>query len=392
MPKPRRPGGHSLLIALASGVAIGALVFGARPAYADWPVIDVVVDGAIKALQDAATSAINAVQSAVTGMNKDISQLLKDGFTQQSNYAKAQIGAQQQIADASNTSMAWFQRQVRDRQIVDEHTASPVQCAALDAAQSVVVASGQSWKVSTAIEGVSDPRGEAYPNTPAYYGSAQAVQAINQLHLSRYCAPAEDQAGLCSTSPTPNADQRASSLFGNGTYDGQDGINTANDYITNLIQPIVPAAQRGDQLTSVTGQDASARRREYNARMSLAHSVLDYVAAAQSPSVSLNAQQQQQLQYEGLPAVATGSWLEALSLDVERRYSGLDWAAQLQAMPPTSVEREVALELAVSNYLMLQTYKVGLMNASINATHLAEDTEKSFPGAAQMPTPSMAAN
>lgn len=375
--------------AAGAGVLVGGLLFAAAPAHAD---LDGAVVAAVKAMNEAVTNAINQVFSSITGMNTNLNQTLQNGFTQNANYSKAQIGAHQQITDASNTVMAAFTRNVRNRQIADEHTPNPLHCAALDNGQSVVVSAMQSSLVSAAIEGVSDPRGEAETNQPAFYGTGQALQAINQLHLSRYCSDIESQAGLCSTSQTPNADQRAASLFGTGTYDAQTGITAANDYATNLIQPIVPAALRGDQLASVTGQDGATRRREYNARMSLAHNILDYVIAAQSPSVPLNAQQLQQMQYEGLPAITNGSWLQALSLDVDRRYSDLNWAAQLQSMPPASVEREVALELAATNYLLLQNFKLAMLTASANATHLAVETEKDFPPATQMPTPSMAAN
>jgi hypothetical protein len=383
---------QSNAVAIGVGIVIGSMIFGSEPAYADWPVVDILVDTAVKALQNAAVSAIGQVESAITGMQTSLTQTLDNGFTQEANYSKAQIGAQEQIADASNTAMARFQRDVRNRQIVDEQTPNTQACAAIDNGTAVVVSSGQSWKVATAIEDVSDPRGEAYPGEPAYYGSAQAIQAVNQLHYSRYCSDPESQAGLCTTSPYPNADQRASSLFGTGTFNGQDGVNAANDYVTNLAQPVVPAALRGDQLTSLTGEDGAARRREYNARMSLAHTVLDYVIGTQTPSVPLNAQQLQQMQNEGLPQIQNGSWLQALTLDVERRYSDVNWAGQLQAMPPASVEREIALELAVTNYLLLNNFKVSLMNASAAATTLAIETEKDFPAATPMPTPSMTSN
>jgi hypothetical protein len=61
-------------------------------------------------------------------------------------------------------------------------------------------------------------------------------------------------------------------------------------------------------------------------------------------------------------------------------------------MPPASVEREIALELAVTNYLLLNNFKVSLMNASAAATTLAIETEKDFPAATPMPTPSMTSN
>jgi len=91
-----------------------------------------------------------------------------------------------------------------------------------------------------------------------------------------------------------------------------------------------------------------ARRHEYNARMSLARSVLDYAIGVQAPTVPLNAQQQAQMTNEGLTPLTTGSWLQALALDANRRFSDVNWAAQLQSMPPASVEREIAHELAAT--------------------------------------------
>ena len=230
-----------LLASAAVGVVFGGTVLTSPEAQAGgYPVFDAIVDAAIEALQKALDSAINAVGDKVTGLDNDLSNILKDGFTQEANYSKAQIGAQEQITDASNMAMARLNRDFRNREIVDEHTPNPEQCAGVTNGQSIVVSGQQSWKVSTAIEQVSDPRGEAYPGQPAFYGSAQAVQAIGNLHLSRYCSQPEQDAGLCTVSANPNADQRASSLFGTGTYDGVDGVTAANDYITNLISPLSP--------------------------------------------------------------------------------------------------------------------------------------------------------
>lgn len=383
---------------LLSATAVGlVLAFTAREAQAGgYPVFDALLDAAVEAMQKALDSAITGIGDKITGavsdMNKSVNQVLTDGFTQEANYSKAQIGAQEQITDASNMAMARVQRDMRNRQIADEHITNPQMCADLDNQQAITIAAGQSWKVATGIENVSDPRGEAYPGQPAYYGSAQAVQAIAQLHLQRYCSQPEADAGLCTVSQVPNADQRATSLFQEATLDSQDAVNAANDFTTNLIQPIVPAALRGDQLTSVMGQDEAVRRRSYNARMSLAHSILDYIIAVFSPSVPLSDLQKQQMTNQGLTPVDKASWIQALTLDVERRYSDVNYAAQLQAMPPATVQREIATELAETNYIMLQTYKTQLLNASSNAATLAASTEKNYSEAVQMPTPSMSSN
>lgn len=389
------------------GVVIGALAFGAVPAHSQMPVIDVTAIGiqqALQALQNQANSILNTITSqlglsgpiaGLLGSNNygDVTTLLRQGFTQNANYSKAQVSAQRQIADATNTAMARFERDKRNAQIRDEHVVNPLHCAHLDNGQTITVGAGQSWKVASAIQAVADERGEAKKGTPSFYGAAQAVEAINMLHYARYCSGDEASAGLCSASQRENADQRASALFGTGTYDGQDGVNAANDYVTNLIQPIVPTAQRGAQMTSLVAKEAAVRRRQYESRMSLARSVLNEVLAAQSPSVPLSAAQKKQMQDEGLSVVDTGSWLQALQLDVHRRYSDINWAAQLQSMPPAAVAREIANELAVTNYLLLENYRMAMKNAAVNATELAAVAERDLQTvkpAVELPTPNIA--
>jgi hypothetical protein len=388
------------LLAAMGGIILGGVLFNAAPALADLPVIDFGTDSILQAMQTALTNAISSMEKSVTNALTDlanpasVSSLLTAGFTQNANYAKAQVSAQQQIADGSNTAMARFTRDVRNSQIRDEQTPNVQNCTAIDSGQVVAAASLQGWRTAQTIGAVMDPRGEALIGTPAYYGAGQAMQAAGQVHLSRYCSTTESAAGLCTVASAAlqNADQRASSLFGADNLVDQTGVNAANDFGTNLIQPIVPAALRGDQLTSINGQDAAARRREYNARMSLARSAIDLAIGQQTPGVTLTAQQQQLLTNEGLTPPASGSWLQALSLEVTRRISDVSWAAGLQAMPPTSVAREVATELALSNYLALQNYRVTLLNATIAASQLAASEEASFRTTTPMPSPSIAAN
>src|SRR5208283_46120 len=132
---------------LVLGMTIGAITFNLVPARAQLAVIDV------KAIaQEIKNSEIfQAIQAVTTTMNATISdiktllsptgaiasllgdgtlgsvtQLLHDGFTQLSNYAKGQIGAFEQLFDASNTSMARFHRDVRNAQMRDEHTPNPM--------------------------------------------------------------------------------------------------------------------------------------------------------------------------------------------------------------------------------------------------------------------------
>ncbi|VTZ48802.1 conserved hypothetical protein [Methylocella tundrae] len=382
-----------LLASTAAGAILGALVFGSGPAVSQMAVVDwpsIAIQQAVQAIQNTISSTLTSMSGILGDVtNGSITTLLVQGFTQNANYSKAQIDAVQQIADAHLLASTRVNRDFRNAQIRDEHTVNSNHCAAIDNGQTITVGAGQSYVVANSIENVADPRGEAEPNTPAYLGQAQAVAAISQLHLSRYCSQAEASAGLCTLSQTPNADQRATSLFGPGTLNGQAGVNAANDFVTNLTQPIVPAALRGEQLTSEIGRDAMARRHEYNARMSLARSVLDYAIGVQAPSVPLTAAQQQQMTNEGLTPLTTGSWLQAIMLDSNRRYSDLNWAAQLQAMPPASVEREIAQELAATNYLLTQLYRVNLMNASANGAHLAATTEHIYQPTVELPTPNM---
>ncbi len=400
------------LLATTLGIALGGVIFGAAPALAQLATIDVAsIATEIKSLAQETgildvLNAMNTVENTVSSTMKsintaignttygDTNTLLREGFTQEANYAKGQVGAQEQITDASNTAMARFQRDIRNSEIRDQQTPNVQNCTALDSGQVVTAAALQGWRTGQTIESVMDPRGEALAGTPAYYGTGQAMEAAGQVHLSRYCSSTDAAAGLCTEAAVAmqNADQRASSLFGTDNLIDQDGINAANDFGTNLIQPIVPAALRMDQLTSISGQDAAAHRREYNARMSLARSVIDLAIGQQTPGVALTVQQQQLLTNEGLPVPASGSWLQALSLEATRRISDVTWAAGLQAMPPASVEREIATELALSNYLAMQNYRVTLLNATIAATQLSATEETSFRPATAMPSPSMAAN
>jgi hypothetical protein len=390
------------LLGATAFIIVGGILFNAAPARADLPTFDAISHFLITQMQNAVTNAVTKVEDAVTNigtlisdkilnLDTDLNDVISRGFTQQSTYQKAAVGAQMQIADASNAAIARVNRDTRNAQIASEHTPSPQQCLTLDAGQTGVSASVAAVAVAKSIGLITDNRGEALSGQPAFYGQAQAVQAINYLHWSRYCSQTEADAGLCSTTGLANADQHAWNLFGNGNLGDQDGINAANDYATNLVQPIVPAALRADQLASVTGQDASARRRSYNARMSLARGVMNYAIAVQSPTVTLSPTQKQQLTNEGLPVVDKGSWLQAITLEVDRRFSDVGWAAALQQMPPATVAREIATQLALGNYLALQNYRVGLWHAAIAATQVAQAEEVNFRGTVAMPTPNMAA-
>lgn len=388
-----------LLSSAAIGVVVGGILFNAPDARAVFGVGDIVSDPGsylnMATMQAAITTVISKLQDSLISKFTDIGGLLSDkltsGFTQQSNYTKAAVGAQQQIADANNTVMATFQKDLRNAELRDEHTLSPQACAALNIGQAITVSAGQAWRVQQALGAVTDPRGEAGPGTPAYAGQGQAAAAITQLHLSRYCSRPESTAGLCTVDQTrENLDQRSSSLIGVPNYDGQNGVDAANDYATNLIQPVPPAASRGDALTSVAGQDAQARRRGYNAMVSLSRGVVNDIIASRTNSVTLTADQKQQQTNMGLTATDQSSWYGALELEVYRRAGGVEWAAALQAMTPKSVEIEIATELAMSNYIALATFKVAQENAAMNAALLSSAAMRELRPIGSMPSPQLA--
>ena len=394
---------RSNFIALAGvGLAIGSILCSAVPAYADLPVIDpasIVEEIKQLAQETGILNVLQAVQSIDKGISSAIgtttygstNTLLQEGFTQEANYSKASIGAMQNITDASNEAMAQYDLQLRDAQIRDEQTASPTACTDLDNGVSTQAAAIQGDAVGFTLGQIEDVRDESGPNTPSYYGQAQGVASESAEHLNYYCDPNDVAAGLCAntTTATADADQRFSSLFGSGTYANQTAVTTAKDYAINLIEPVAPAALRGDQLNSITGQDAAILRRSYNARISLAQNVVDNIIGMQSPSVPLTAQQQAYLAEIGLPRETTGSWLQVLQINAESRESDINWNAQLQSMPPAAVEREVALELALNNYLQFQIFKIGLQNAALNATNVAQTAQHDYQPAIPMPTPNI---
>ena len=387
-----------LLGSAAVGVIVGGVMFNG-PSARGGIIGDIVSDPqsylTMAAMQGAITSVISKMQDSLVSKFTDIGNLLDDkltnGFTQLTNYSKATVGAQQQIADANNTVIATFQKDIRNAELRDEHTLSPQACAALNLGQAITVGAGQAWKVRQALGTVTDPRGEAGPGTPAYAGQGQAAAAITQLHLTRYCSQTEAAAGLCTVDPArENLDQRSSSLIGVPSYDGQPGVDAANDYATNLIQPIPPAASRGDGLTSVAGQDAQARRRGYNAMVSLSRDVVNDIIASRTNSVTLTADQKTQQTNMGLTPTDKSSWYGALELEVYRRAGGVEWAAALQAMTPKSVGIEIATGQAMSNYIALANLKLNQQIAAMMAANNAATATRDLRPVGSMPSPQMA--
>jgi hypothetical protein len=383
-----------LLASTAAGILVGGILFNAAPAKADgYPVFDYAMNFAMGVFQKAFDKALSGLTDAVTNIGNIFDKGITGLGTQNANYSKASISAQEQIADATNSVMARNARDIRNAQIRDEHVLNPQACASLDGEQAIAVSAGQSWKVSNGISYVTDKRNQGRPSTPAWAGQGQAVAASNQLHLSRYCSQNEQSAGLCSnwSETKENVDQSSNSLLGNPSYIDQDSVNTANDYARNLIEPVPPGALRGTQLTTLAGQDASARRRGYNAQISLANGILNDIIGSHTKSVILTTAQQQQAQAQGLTSTTTASWFEAQDLEVNRRISDIGWHAALQAMPPKSVLVEIATELAMGNYIAWQNYRMVQQSAAVAAAQLAAMATASLKAAPPLPTPQMAA-
>lgn len=369
---------------ILASAAVVALLHG-TPARAEIPVTN--------PISDALTNLVNQAQQMLWKQLSDLNiTTLINGFNQLTNYMKAQVSSAMQIADASNTANATFQRQVRNADIVANHTVSPQACLALDSGQSITVAGAQADRVTVVLADYSDNRGEGGPGTPAYAGTAQAAQANRELHLTRYCSRVDAEAGLCSSpSRRANADQRASSLFAQPTYQSQPDIDAANDFATALLQPTPPAPLRGDERRGLEGVQAEQARKNYNARQSASHWAVDAAAVSSHASaVSLTVDQQAQQKIMGRPQTATGSVSEAIELEVNRRYGNQAWNVGLEAMPSAPVIlREIARQLALQAYLTWQSNKLHVQEVTLLAAMNAADAERDLHAhqAPTMPTP-----
>ena len=205
----------TLLAAAATGFVLGAVLVNTLPAAADMAVID--LDEIKQTIQQ--SSILSGIKDVMTTMNDTISdvkkftndifgalgdntfgtvqQLLQQGFTQNANYSKAQVGAWQQITDASNLANAQFKMQMRQAQIRDDHTVSPNHCTALDGGVSTTAAAVQGYDVAWTIANIHNARGQAQPGMPSYYGQAQGVASMAAEHLANYCDQKDVDAGLC---------------------------------------------------------------------------------------------------------------------------------------------------------------------------------------------------
>ena len=174
----------SLLASTALGIALGAALFSARPAWADLPVFDLATDLLMRELNNLVTGAINQVETAVTGVGTTLTR----ATDQVTRNIRATVGAQEQIQDGSNTAMATYQRNMRNADIVANHVVTPAACLALDGGQSISVSGRQADTFSRNVGAITNPRGEAGPATPAWEGAGQA--AIRRPDLRR---PGHDQ-------------------------------------------------------------------------------------------------------------------------------------------------------------------------------------------------------
>ena len=333
---------------------------------------------AISAAQSALSTATNTAKTVLNDTLGGIDGDLGKGFNQLTNYLKGQVGAQQQIADANNMVQAELAKEVRHAEIQDLHAVNRQDCLNLEGGQAQVVAARQSNDVALALDVAKGARTRAGKGTPSWAGGGQGAQANNNAHFAKYCDDAEADAGLCTlASPTmKGADQAATSMFTAPVYSGQEAIDRANAYAVTLIEPVAPAAQRGSAITSTQGQQLMPFRRSYNAAMHLAHMIVDHVLSQRTQTVTLTSAQKAEAQREGITVTDKGSSWEETELEVNRKYSGTDWQADLQAMSSDkSVLIQIALLDAQRNYLLWNSYKLQEMTAAAEAKRLALEAE-----------------
>lgn len=152
---------RNLLGTTAAAFVLGGVLSNASPAFAQLATIDVAsivqqvksfaqetgilnVLNAMKTVQNTINVVMTDIKTALGPTTYgDTNTLLREGFTQNANYAKAQVGAMQQLTDGSNTAMTVVQRSFRNAQLRDDHTLSPQACTALNFGQTVTVSAGQ---------------------------------------------------------------------------------------------------------------------------------------------------------------------------------------------------------------------------------------------------------
>ncbi|MFT8932764.1 MAG: hypothetical protein ABF976_13165 [Acetobacter syzygii] len=386
-PSPRL----ALVFILVGGLFLVQMVM-PRPAQAFGFDIGPIV-AAISAAQSAITTVTTTAQKVLNGSLGLINDKLGMGFNQITNYLKGQIGAQQQIADANNMVQAQLAKEIRHAEIQDLHAVNRQDCLNLEGGQAQIVAARQSSDVALALDVAKGARTRAEKGTPSWAGGGQGAQANNNAHFGKYCDDAEADAGLCNLADTTmkGADEAATSMFTPPVYIGQDAIDRANAYAVTLIEPVAPAAQRGSAITSTQGQQLMPFRRSYNAAMHLAHMIVDHVLSQRAETITLTAAQKAEAQREGLTVSDKGSSWQATELEINRKYSGTDWQADLQAMSSEkSVLIQIALLDAQRNWLLWNTYKLQEMTAVADAKRLAIEADEALSrhSAGTLPVPS----
>lgn len=337
--------------------------------------------GAISTAQGAITAATKAAQNVLNGSLGLIDDRLGLGVNQITNYLKGQVGAQQQIADANNMVQAELAKEVRHAEIQDLHAVNRQDCLNLEGGQAQIIAARKSGDVALALDVTKGARTRAEKGTPSWAGGGQGAQANNNAHFGKYCDDAEADAGLCTVASATmkGADQAATSMFTPPVYTGQEAIDRANAYAVTLIEPVAPAAQRGSAITSTQGQQLMPFRRSYNAAMHLSHMIVDHVLSQRAETVTLTAAQKAEAQREGITVTDKGSSWEETELEVNRKYSGTDWQADLQAMSSDkSVLIQIALLDAQRNYLLWNSYKLQEMTAVAEAKRLAIEADEAL--------------
>lgn len=387
-----RPSSRLAQVLMLCGIFFLGQFFGPAPAQAFGFDIAPIL-GAISTAQGAITSVTTTAQKVLNGSLGLINDKLGMGVSQITNYLKGQVGAQQQIADANNMVQAELAKEVRHTEIQDLHAVNRQDCLNLEGGQAQIIAARKSDDVALALDITKGARTRAEKGTPSWAGSGQGAQANNNAHFGKYCDDAEADAGLCTiaSDTMKGADQAATSLFTPPVYSGQDAIDRANAYAVTLIEPVAPAAQRGSAITSTQGQQLMPFRRSYNAAMDLSHMIVDHVLSQRAETVTLTAAQKAEAQREGITVTDKGSSSEETELEVNRKYSGTDWQADLQAMSSDkSVLIQIALLDAQRNYILWNSYKLQEMTAVAEAKRLAiaADEALSRHSAGTLPVPS----
>src|SRR5664279_3811953 len=189
---------------------------------------------------------------------------------------------EQQVANATNTTMADFHTSLSEQQILRNHIITPATCAAVDSSQAAAVGQQQAAITLDGVQNQLDRRGEGQPGTNGHEGWAQSRQSTLLGHYQAYCSDLDVENGLCNAAEPAawqSRDQQARSLFSIPTFN-QDSSNAADAYATNLIEPAVPAAVRADQANTQPGQDIMVARQQYNSSVSLARYVVADILAS----------------------------------------------------------------------------------------------------------------